>query len=154
MDESAGTTELIRNKILKYKRPLLRPFVVILVSMENKLIKVFYDGDCRVCDAEISHYMRIARDAGIEYVNINDPEFDSAYYGKSRDDFMTQMHVMDPTGSFHVGVDAFRLLWRKLPGVHYQMLATLTGLPGINLMTRIGYRLFASNRHRLPRKSK
>ena len=130
----------------------MRPFVVILAGMAKGIIKVFYDGDCRICDAEIGHYMKIARNAGIEYVNINDPDFDPSQYQKSRDAFMEQLHVLDQTGSFHVGVDAFRMLWYKLPGFHYQILAALTGLPGINLLSRIGYRLFAENRHRLPRK--
>ena len=97
--------------------------------------------------------MKIARDAGIEYVNINDPEFDPSQYQKSRDAFMAQLHVLDQAGIFHIGVDAFRLIWSKLPGFHYHILGVLTGLPGINLLSRIGYRLFAENRHRLPKKS-
>lgn len=120
--------------------------------MEKETIKVFYDGGCQVCDREIGHYMNIAREAGIEYVDINDPEFAPDIYGRSRDDFMAQLHVMDESGNFNCGVDGFRLLWQKLPGAHYQALAALTGFPGINLFARIGYRLFAENRHRLPRK--
>ena len=131
----------------------MRSFGVILAVMNKDTIKIFYDGDCRVCDAEMNHYMKIARDSWIEYVNINDPDFDPSQYQKSRDDFMAQLHVLDQTGTFYIGVDAFRLIWRKLPGFHSQFLATLIGLPGVNLLSRIGYRLFAENRHRLPKKN-
>jgi predicted DCC family thiol-disulfide oxidoreductase YuxK len=119
---------------------------------KRKSISVFYDGGCVVCDSEIRVYREISRDSGIEFVNISAPDFSAEKYGKSRDEFMQALHVRDAAGEFHVGVDAFRLLWKTLPGAHYQMLAAITGLPGINLFSRIGYRLFAENRHRLPRK--
>ncbi|PLX98140.1 MAG: DUF393 domain-containing protein [Desulfuromonas sp.] len=123
-----------------------------MATMENEKIKIFYDASCRVCDAEISHYMKIEDGVDLEYVNINDPGFDPAAYGKNLDEFMEQLHVQDRDGTFHVGVDAFRLIWRQLPGAHYHLLAIMTGLPGINLFSRIGYRMFAANRHRLPKK--
>ncbi len=135
------------------RKAAIAAFFVILADMNKDTIKIFYDGDCRVCDAEMSHYMKIARDSGIEYVNINDPDFDFSQYQISRDDFMAELHVLDQTGTFRVGVDAFRLIWSKLPGLHYHVLEVLTGLPGINLLSRIGYRLFAQNRHLLPKKS-
>ena len=121
-------------------------------AMSMNSITVFYDGGCRVCNSEVSHYKKISPEPGIDYININDPGFEPGHYGKSRDDFMAQLHVQDAGGNFHVGVEAFRLLWKKLPGPHYRLLASITGLPGINLLSRIIYRLFAENRHRLPRR--
>lgn len=119
---------------------------------KKELLEVFYDGGCMVCDSEVNVYKKIGSAAELFFVNIADSEFDPQQYGRSRDEFMAQLHVRDEAGNFHVGVDAFRLLWRRLPGLHYHLLAALTGLPGINLFARIGYRLFAENRHRLPKK--
>jgi len=115
-------------------------------------IKVFYDGGCRVCDSEISVYRQIRGDAGLEFIDISEPGFEAEKYGKSRDDFMQALHVQDEEGAFHVGVDAFRLLWKALPGVHYQLLARLVELPGLHQLAEVGYDLFARNRHRLPRR--
>lgn len=131
----------------------MRPFVVIIPIMAKKeSIKVFYDGGCLVCDSEISVYKRISKESGIEFINISEPGFEAGTYDKTRDDFMQALHVLDERGKFHSGVDAFRLLWQHLPGAHYHLLSTMTGLPGISQVADIGYGIFARNRHWLPRK--
>ena len=120
--------------------------------VKSESLKVFYDGGCTVCDAEMRVYREISQDTGIEFVDISAPDFAAEKYGKSRNEFMQALHVLDATGTFHVGVDAFRMLWQALPGSHYQLLAGLTGLPGLRQLAGVGYDLFARNRHRLPRK--
>ena len=119
---------------------------------KKESIKVFYDGGCRVCDSEMKVYKRISQESGLEFININEPGFEPGQYDKSRDDFMLELHVLDENGRFHTGVGAFRLLWQHLPGAHYHLLSTMTGLPGISQLADIGYGIFARNRHRMPRK--
>ncbi len=119
---------------------------------QKKTLKVFYDGGCKVCDAEMAQYRRIGRDTGVAFIDISDAGFSPEEYGKTGEEFMQALHVLDETGRFHTGVDAFRMLWSRLPGVHFRFLAGASGLPGINQLARLGYGLFAKNRHLLPKK--
>ena len=114
-------------------------------------LTVFYDGGCPVCAREMACYRRRVCDGRLSFIDISQPDFDPTLYGRSRQEFMAQMHVMDTNGRFFVGVEAFRALWRGMPGVVYPFLATLAGLPGIHLLARVGYHWFARLRHYLPR---
>jgi predicted DCC family thiol-disulfide oxidoreductase YuxK len=119
------------------------------VRPENPLT-VFYDGNCSVCSREMAGYRGRVSEGLLHFVDISQPDFDPTPYGRSRQEFMRLMHVMDARGRFFVGVDAFRALWRGMPGEFYPLLAALTGLPGVHLFARIGYHLFARLRHYLP----
>lgn len=115
-------------------------------------IRVFFDGSCGVCAREIAHYRCFADPGIITFINIADPDFEARFYGPTREEFQTKLHVLDAGGQFHTGVDAFRTLWRALPGRVYPTLATLTGLPGVNALARCGYAVFARYRHLLPKR--
>jgi predicted DCC family thiol-disulfide oxidoreductase YuxK len=117
-------------------------------------LKVFYDGGCPVCAREMNHYRRMADGSKLDFVDISEPQFAADRYGKSLDEFMKEMHVLDASGRFYRGVDAFRAIWQGLPVSIYGDLATLLGLPGIHLLARIGYRGFARLRRFLPRLEK
>lgn len=114
-------------------------------------LTIFYDGSCPVCAREMAFYRSRVSTARMIFVDISRPDFDAAIYGRWRQDFMAALHVMDAGERFFVGVDAFRALWLAMPGRLYPFLARLTGLPGVHLLARGGYRLFARWRHLLPR---
>lgn len=114
---------------------------------------VFYDGNCIVCDTEIQHYLKLPHEGRLQAVNIADPTFDAAQYGPSYDDFMKQMHLQSADGQWHLGVDAFTLVWRALPGRHWRLMAWLAESRLLRPLARWGYTLFARNRHRLPRRA-
>lgn len=115
--------------------------------MPEERLKIFYDGACGVCAREMAHYRKIADD-GPEFVDIAASDFDPDDFEPTMDDFLAEIHVQDQSGTFHTGVDAFRLIWQALPNTRYHLMATLIGLPVINRLARIGYRLFARNRER------
>lgn len=117
-------------------------------------LTVFYDGGCPVCSREIGHYRRMAGGDKLIFVDISDPGFDPKRYGRTLEEFMTEMHAMDSSGSIYRGVDAFRALWQGLPVSLYGELGGVLGLPGIHLLARIGYRIFARLRRFLPRVGK
>lgn len=113
---------------------------------------VFYDGACIVCATEIAHYGRMAHQGRLRLVDISDPHFDPAPYGRSLEQFMEQMHVLDSKGRYYLGVDAFPAIWAALPGRSWRLLARVIAWPGVHHLARCGYRAFARLRRYLPRR--
>ena len=117
-------------------------------------LEIFYDGSCLVCATEIEHYHKLNSQQRLRFVDITATDFQPQHYGKSQDEFMAKMHVRDGQGRYFVGVDGFLLIWQAFPGSSlYRWLAALAGLPGLNLLVRFGYTVFARYRNLLPKKS-
>lgn len=112
-------------------------------------LKIFYDGACGICSTEISYYRSIA-DQRVDFVDISAVDFNAESYDKQAEEFQKKLHACDADGNFFTGVEAFRRLWETLPSPVYPLLSTVVGLPGIHLMTRIGYAAFARFRHFVP----
>jgi predicted DCC family thiol-disulfide oxidoreductase YuxK len=117
-------------------------------------ITIFYDGACIVCATEIEHYRKKDLFHRLILVDISDAEFDPAAHDKSRQDFMSQLHVLDAEGNYYLAVDAFLAIWSALPGRLYRFLAFTVTLPGVHLLAKGGYRFFAKNRKYFPRRKK
>ncbi|MCY4444156.1 MAG: DUF393 domain-containing protein [Proteobacteria bacterium] len=109
---------------------------------------VFYDGACPVCRREM-HWLKkkaqrrkIKKD--IHWVDIAQEGFDAKIYGKSREDFMSSLHVFD--GKIYVkGMDSIRCLYREL-GLGKWM--DWTGTIVIKQIVDLGYKVFAKWRPR------
>lgn len=112
--------------------------------------KIFVDGNCIVCDFEISHYKRIAPEL-FDIVDISDSNFDAAVHGLSSEAVNKHMHVETPSGEVLKGVDAFVHIWSRIP--RYRFATKLVRLPGIHLLAKAGYAFFAEVRPWLPKKS-
>lgn len=117
-------------------------------------ITIFYDGACIVCSTEIEHYRKKDRLHRLILIDISDADFEPEHYGKTRKDFMGQLHVMDAAGTYYLAVDAFSAIWHALPGKFYKFLSVIVSLLGVNALAGIGYRLFAKNRKYFPRRHK
>lgn len=118
--------------------------------MTNKT-KIFVDGNCIVCDLEISHYKRIAPEA-FDIVDISDKSFDAAKFGLTADAVNKHIHVQTPEGEMKIGVDAFAHIWSRIP--KYAVANKLVKLPGVNSLAKVGYAGFATIRPWLPKKSR
>lgn len=117
-------------------------------------LEIFYDGACLICATEIEHYRQHNPQQRLRFVDIRAADFQPSDYGKTHDEFMARMHVRDQQGQFYAGVEAFLLIWQAYPsGSVYRLLGAVIGLPGINLLARGGYRVFARYRHLLPKKT-
>ncbi len=116
--------------------------------MPEKL-KILYDGNCIVCDREIAHYSRIRPEA-FELVDISAPEFDPSRFGLERAAVDLNLHVLTEAGEVRIGVDAFACIWDRIPG--YAIAGRLIRLPVVYSLAKIGYAIFAGNRHLLPKK--
>jgi len=116
-------------------------------------LEIFYDGSCLVCATEIETYRRNNPQGRLAFIDIRGDDFSAATYGKPLEDFLSKLHVRDAEGNFATGVDAFLLIWQVYPsGSRYRLLAAVIGLPGIKLLARWGYAIFARYRHLLPKR--
>jgi predicted DCC family thiol-disulfide oxidoreductase YuxK len=115
-------------------------------------LTIFYHGSCIVCATEMEHYRKKNHDGRLIFVDISDPHFEPDQYGRTRQEFMARMHVMDAKGAVYTGVDAFPVIWQAFPGLFYRLMGKIVRLPGIHLLARLGYALFARFRLYLPRK--
>lgn len=113
--------------------------------------KILFDGNCIVCDFEISHYKKIAPEI-FELIDISLPNFDPEPYALTKELVDKKMHVITPEGELKTGVDAFTHIWSRLKG--YKILSVLIMLPLIYQLAQIGYYLFARFRKHLPKKNR
>jgi len=113
--------------------------------------KIFVDGNCIVCDMEISHYKRLASSL-FDIVDISSPDFDARAYGLTAAAVNKNMHVMTPDLEILIGVDAFAHIWSRLP--KYRIASRLIKTPVIYQAARIGYAVFTIIRPLLPKKNR
>ncbi len=113
--------------------------------------KILVDGNCVVCDLEVSHYKRIAPDL-FDIVDISAPGFDSNSFGLQNADVQKHLHVITESGKVVRGVDAFSYIWEQIP--RYRFAASLIRLPGISTLSRVGYEAFTVVRPFLPKKAR
>ena len=105
-----------------------------------KMITVFYDGACSMCNREIGYYQKISPPAAFSWININDPEFDE-HPDIDKINALKLLHVKDSHGKIHIGVDGFIMIWSKLK--YFKILAFICQLPIIYGLIKKIYQLFA-----------
>ncbi len=113
--------------------------------------KIFVDGNCIVCDFEISHYKKVAPGL-FEIIDINDSSFDAAKYGLTNEAVNQNLHVLTPEGQLKIGVDAFAHIWSRIK--KYKFAATFINIPVINPIAKMGYKAFTVVRPYLPKKQR
>ena len=109
-------------------------------------VEVFHDGDCPLCEREISMLRRLDRHRRIRFTDIAAPGFDPRPLGRTMDELMERIHGRLPDGTWLEGVEVFRRLYAA---VGFGPLVALTRLPLIRQLLDLGYTLFAKNRLRL-----
>ncbi len=116
-------------------------------------VQVFYDGSCLVCSREMESYRKNNPENRLQFIDISAADFNPKLFGKTLAEFMEQLHVRDAEGNFTTGVDAFMTIWQAYPsGSFWRLFSALIDLPGINCLSRFGYRVFARYRHLLPKR--
>ena len=108
------------------------------------LITVFYDGKCSLCSKEIAYYKKIAPIDTFIWCDITEDSKPLQERGATLEEGLMFLHVEDDHGNKHTKLDAFIIIWRKLPGWHY--LAKLVSLPIIKQLVNLAYTLFARYR--------
>ncbi|MCM2561518.1 DUF393 domain-containing protein [Lutimaribacter sp. EGI FJ00015] len=102
-------------------------------------LRVLHNDTCPICSREVAAYDRLARKSGLE---LEIDGLDAALgWGLDRDSAAQSFRV-EQDGQRHEGLDAFRLLWARLPG--WRWLAWLTGLPVLHWLADRAYRHLAA----------
>ena len=119
---------------------------------EQAKLKVYYDGACPRCIRDRDRYLRLAgRAAGsVEWIDVTGNEQTLLARGVRPGDALQALHVEDPQGRIHVGLDAYILLMRRVPGL--KPLAWTLALPGLKGVLERVYR--RSVRRRLARQDR
>jgi predicted DCC family thiol-disulfide oxidoreductase YuxK len=116
-------------------------------------VRVFYDGNCSVCSAEIEHYLRKDQNSRLVGVDISSHDFNPALYNIPVADFMYELHVIDNSGYVYRGVESFWAIWQAFPAsTLYGFLGSVVTAPLLNLAARLLYKGFARVRQYLPKK--
>lgn len=100
-------------------------------------MKVYYNGSCNICDAEISHYKKINQNA--EYVDISNYSDENIAH-ISKKNLFRRMHIFDK-GKLIAGSESFLILWAQMPKWKY--LAKLLKLPILRQVWFISYEFLA-----------
>ncbi len=120
----------------------------------GKDLRVYYDGRCPLCRAEIDHYRRCAGAHRLDFVDVGRDETAVLGADLNRERALRRFHVRDAQGRLVSGAAAFAHLWRVLPGwrwlariVEFRILGIRPVLP----VAEAAYRLFLPLRPRLAR---
>ncbi|MCJ2014284.1 thiol-disulfide oxidoreductase DCC family protein [Methylobacterium sp. J-076] len=118
-------------------------------------LRVYYDGGCPLCRAEIDHYRRCAGADRLTFVNVGHGEAaPDLGAGLDRNAALGRFHVRDADGRLASGAAAFARLWRTLPG--WRWLGRLVelrvfGVQPVLPLAEAAYRLFLPLRPGLAR---
>lgn len=106
---------------------------------ESRCTDIYYNGDCPVCNLEMTHYARVSKAAAPElhFVDAMQNPTALAAYGLRREHLERRVYVKDSRGELVSGMPALILIWSQLPG--YRALAWAFGLPGIRAATELIY---------------
>ena len=108
---------------------------------------VVYDGDCRICTAQVSKLTWWDCQQKLSYMSLHDPAVAERWPDLSRDRLMEEMCIVDTHGKRHWGASAIRYLTFRLRRLWWAM--PLLYFPGSMFLWRPLYRWIARNRYRL-----
>ena len=83
--------------------------------MNDKKIKVFFDGSCKVCSKEINFYGKYDKKKKFKWIDLNSKNKDLEGLGISKNQLLKSLHIQLSDGRIIKGVDAFRIIWREYP---------------------------------------
>jgi predicted DCC family thiol-disulfide oxidoreductase YuxK len=107
-----------------------------------KNIHVLYNDACPICRAEIRHYRTRAEAAQAPLVFDDLNVADLGGWRMTADQARRRMHARLPDGTIVSGVEAFALIWERLPG--YGWLARIVRLPGLRGLADLAYNRIAA----------
>ncbi|MBL4544316.1 MAG: DUF393 domain-containing protein [Rhodobacteraceae bacterium] len=105
-------------------------------------VHILYNGSCPICRAEIHHYRdkAIANGAPLRFDDLN--AVDLGTWTMTDDQAARRLHAKRPDGRIVSGVDAFALIWERLP--RYRWLAALVRFPVIHGLASLAYNRVAA----------
>jgi predicted DCC family thiol-disulfide oxidoreductase YuxK len=104
--------------------------------------RILYNEACPICRAEIAHYRARAEAAGAELRFDDLNATDLGAWRMTRDQAMRRMHALLPDGTVVSGVEAFALIWERLP--RYRWLAHAVRWPVVRPLADFAYNRIAA----------
>ncbi|MCJ2090017.1 DUF393 domain-containing protein [Methylobacterium sp. E-005] len=121
----------------------------------GETLRIFYDGDCPLCRAEIGHYRACAGADRLTFVDVGCSRPAPALGpGLTRAAALRRFHVRTAEGRLVSGADAFAHVWRNLPGWRWLgrlLNLRIFGVRPVLAIAEIAYRLSLPLRPRLAR---
>ena len=112
---------------------------------------VIYDGNCRMCTAQVRKLAWWDCQGKLSYLSLHDPEAARRYPDLTHEMLMEQMYVVDRQANRYGGAAAFRYLSRRLRRLWW--LAPLLNIPGSLPLWQWMYRQVAKRRYRFGKTS-
>ncbi len=119
-----------------------KPMTDEIELAENPKPKVFYDGECPMCQREIKHYQSMRGADNLEWIDITCDTERLQDYGIDYDTAMARFHVLDGKGQWQTGAYGFAELWKHLPALS-GVARVVSKLRLLALIDRV-YTIFAS----------
>ena len=108
---------------------------------------VIYDGDCKICTAQVSKLPWWDCQQRLSFLSLHDPKVTERWPDLSHERLMNEMCIIDTNGNRHWGAEAIRYLTRRLRRMWWA--APILYFPGSMLVWQPTYRWIARNRYRL-----
>src|SRR2546425_10366229 len=109
--------------------------------------RVIYDEQCEVCQAGVSWLKILDHNKRVAVHSIDPGILHSIHPTLKVEECLRELHVVSPGGEVAVGADAVILLARLFPET--RLIGTITGAPGMRVISRMLYRFVALNRYAL-----
>jgi predicted DCC family thiol-disulfide oxidoreductase YuxK len=106
------------------------------------MITVFYDGACGLCSREIAYYRRIAPQGIFNWIDITQTPQPFLDLGYTVAEGLKLLHAQTEQGKMVIGIEAFILIWQKLP--YWKLLAACANIPLIKPSLQFAYKSFAA----------
>jgi predicted DCC family thiol-disulfide oxidoreductase YuxK len=106
---------------------------------------VIYDGQCRICTAQIECVARWDTRRRLAFLSLHDPEVYERFPDLVHEELMQRMVVVDAQGRRHVGAAAVRVIARAVPRLW--ILTPFMYLPGTLPLWQWGYDQVAKRRY-------
>ena len=106
---------------------------------------LIYDGECPLCKKAVAWVQKRARPQTLDYLTCQSPERAQRFPDMVEAQCMEAMQLVMPDGAVYSGDEALPVLLSMLR--RWRWLAHLFRLPGITLLSPIGYRFVARNRN-------
>jgi predicted DCC family thiol-disulfide oxidoreductase YuxK len=97
----------------------------------------YYNGACPICRFEIEHYKNGPDGGAVRWHDLGDDPEALAPLGIDRAAAKRRLHVRDEAGEMHSGVDAFILIWQRMP--RYRWLGRLVGRQPVRPLAALLY---------------
>ena len=109
-------------------------------------LTIFHDDSCVICRTEMARFYSIYS-ADMDLIALSHGTDELEQHGIKLEDALTLMHVIDEQGKLHIGMDAIRLMYRRLGK---PKTAWFTSLPVLNGLFNWLYPIIARHRYKMP----